>query len=229
MLSEMRSYHPRGHGSSSDCTNPTECSTVVTRGSFWSRWRPTAVGECGSTVSLTHFFFLLGGGLWQPEASSVAAMRRDIDRKPHKIKRVLTNSLLRKEFFAGIGNDEEAAVKAFASHNAESALKTKPKVSLCIRHRGDDSPRIVRCCVSSGCLTGRTPSGHARREEKRQKTLQSSIHHVRFKGQHYSRKNSRLGWKMKEAILKGLIWQVWDWESTKTCRVQQPRSGNNRS
>lgn len=35
---------------------------------------------------------------------------------------------MRREFFDGIPDDEDKAVKAFVSQNSESALKTKPKV-----------------------------------------------------------------------------------------------------
>lgn len=72
-----------------------------------------------------------GGGLWQPDAPSLALLRRDIDRKPHKIKRVLTDERLRKAFFGGIGNDEKKAIKAFTnqSENKSTALKKNPKVS----------------------------------------------------------------------------------------------------
>jgi hypothetical protein len=37
---------------------------------------------------------------------------------------------IRKEFFGGVTANEKSAVKAFISHNKESSLKTKPKVSL---------------------------------------------------------------------------------------------------
>ncbi|KAI9737924.1 MAG: hypothetical protein M1834_009294 [Cirrosporium novae-zelandiae] len=69
----------------------------------------------------------VGGGLWMPEAQSLDALRSDIDRKPHKIKRVLTDAGIRKEFFSDIPNDENKAVKAFISQNTENALKTKPR------------------------------------------------------------------------------------------------------
>lgn len=64
-----------------------------------------------------------------PESSALAALRRDIDRRPHRIKRVLTDAGLRKEFFGGIADDEKKAVRAFVSQSAENALKRKPKVS----------------------------------------------------------------------------------------------------
>lgn len=60
-----------------------------------------------------------------PAADSLQKLRQDIDRKPHKIKGVLTNARIRKEFFEGIPNDEKKAVRAFAKKNAESALKTR--------------------------------------------------------------------------------------------------------
>ncbi|KAL8745702.1 MAG: hypothetical protein Q9184_007840, partial [Pyrenodesmia sp. 2 TL-2023] len=69
----------------------------------------------------------LGGGLWCPEAAPLAAMRRDIDRKSHKLKSVLLEPAMRKEFLGGIPKDEKKAVKAFCQQNQENALKTKPK------------------------------------------------------------------------------------------------------
>jgi len=72
---------------------------------------------------------LEGGGLWHPEAPAVAALRRDIDRKPHRLKDVLMAHGTRREFLGGVPKSAEKAVKAFISSrtNAESALKTKPK------------------------------------------------------------------------------------------------------
>ena len=64
-----------------------------------------------------------------PEAPYLALLRRDVDRKSHKLKRVLMEPGLRKEFFGGIPKDEKKVVKAFANQNTENALKTKPKVS----------------------------------------------------------------------------------------------------
>lgn len=73
-----------------------------------------------------------------PAADSLQKLRRDIDRKPHKIKSVLTDARLRKEFFDGVPNDEKKAVEAFTKQNAESALKTR-SVSIPIPLR--DYPR----------------------------------------------------------------------------------------
>lgn len=70
----------------------------------------------------------VGGGLWMPEAAPLAKLRRDVDRKPHKIKQMLIDPGIRKEFLGGIGPDEKKAAKAFATQNADNALKTKPKV-----------------------------------------------------------------------------------------------------
>jgi len=72
-----------------------------------------------------------GGGLWQPEAAALAKLRRDIDRKPHKIKAVLTNDGIRKAFLRGVADNEKKAVQAFANlpTNKSSALKRHPKVS----------------------------------------------------------------------------------------------------
>ena len=71
---------------------------------------------------------LLGGGLWHPDALPLAALRRNIDQRPHKIKDVLTQPGLRKDFFGGVPDRQELAVKAFIDNNREGMLKTKPKV-----------------------------------------------------------------------------------------------------
>lgn len=70
---------------------------------------------------------MVGGGLWMPEAQALTRLRRDIDRTPQKIKHVLMNPDIRREFLAGAAKDERKAVKAFTKHNAETALKTKPR------------------------------------------------------------------------------------------------------
>lgn len=56
-------------------------------------------------------------------------MRREIDRRSSRIKAVLTEEGLRKEFLKNAPNNDAKAVKAFVASNAENALKTKPKVS----------------------------------------------------------------------------------------------------
>ena len=63
-----------------------------------------------------------------PEARALAALRRDIDRRPQNIKRVLIDRDTRKDFLGGVPDDIKKAVKAFAAQNASNALKTKPKV-----------------------------------------------------------------------------------------------------
>jgi hypothetical protein len=69
-----------------------------------------------------------GAGLWHPEANKLALVRQEIDSNSHRLKAVLNEEGLRREFFGGV-DDEEGAVKAFVSQNKESALKTKPMVS----------------------------------------------------------------------------------------------------
>lgn len=68
-----------------------------------------------------------------PEASALAKLRRDIDQQSHRLKDIIGDAGLRKEFFGGVGSNEKKVVGAFCSHNAESALKTKPKVSIPFR------------------------------------------------------------------------------------------------
>ncbi|RYO07388.1 hypothetical protein AA0119_g2334 [Alternaria tenuissima] len=73
----------------------------------------------------------VGGGFWQPDATTLAKLRRDIDRKPHKFKAVLTDAGIREAFLGGVKDDEKKAVKAFTSlsMNQSNALKRNPKAS----------------------------------------------------------------------------------------------------
>lgn len=73
-----------------------------------------------------------GGGLWQPEAQSLVALRRDIDQNPQHLKNVLMNDGIREEMLGGIARHPQQAVQAFVSSptNAETALKRQPKVSM---------------------------------------------------------------------------------------------------
>lgn len=64
-----------------------------------------------------------------PEASALAALRHAIDRHSNRLKTVLSEARLRKEFLKGVGTNEKKVVGAFCGHNSDSALKTKPKVS----------------------------------------------------------------------------------------------------
>lgn len=73
--------------------------------------------------------YCVAGGLWMPEANAVALLRRDIDRRPQRIKAVLKNAGIRKEFLEGVANDDAKVVKKFVAQSSQSALKTKPKVS----------------------------------------------------------------------------------------------------
>lgn len=72
-----------------------------------------------------------------PEASKLALLREDIDRNSQRLKAVLRDAGMRREFFNGIPDNEDKAVKAFVNQNKESALKTKPKVgfSFSFKHR----------------------------------------------------------------------------------------------
>ncbi|KAI6082932.1 hypothetical protein F4821DRAFT_245784 [Hypoxylon rubiginosum] len=71
---------------------------------------------------------MVGGGLWHPDAPSLAKLRASVDERPHRIRRVLTNPAFRKTFLPGAKTgSEKAVVTAFAAANKENALKTKPK------------------------------------------------------------------------------------------------------
>ena len=70
----------------------------------------------------------VGAGLWHPEAPPLALLRKDVDKKSHKLKEVLMGDRLRKEFMGGVSKDVGAVVKKFVAMNRENALKTKPRV-----------------------------------------------------------------------------------------------------
>jgi hypothetical protein len=101
-------------------------------------------------LSLITFAFP-GAGLWMPEAQPLASLRADIDRKPHRLKRVLMNPQLRKQILRGAPNDEKKVIKAFATQNSENALKTKPKVRL---HLPEHLPRVRRGACGMGGSMG---------------------------------------------------------------------------
>lgn len=71
----------------------------------------------------------LGGGLWCPEAQYLALLRKDVDRHSERVKAVLADTGIRKEFLGGANNDSKA-LKAFLGHNSDNALKRHPKVFL---------------------------------------------------------------------------------------------------
>lgn len=70
-----------------------------------------------------------GGGCWHPDAQPLVAMRRSIDRHPDRLRTVLMEPQMRKEFLANASKKDADVINAFISSrsNAESALKTKPK------------------------------------------------------------------------------------------------------
>lgn len=65
-----------------------------------------------------------------PEANAIALLRRDIDRRPQRIKAVLKNAGIRKEFLEAVPDNDAKVVKKFVAQSSQGALKTKPKVSL---------------------------------------------------------------------------------------------------
>ncbi|KAL9131142.1 MAG: hypothetical protein Q9217_000843 [Psora testacea] len=69
----------------------------------------------------------VGAGVWHPEAPPLALLRKDVDKNSHKLKEVLMEERLRKEFLGGVGRNEGAAVRKFVAMNGENALKTKPR------------------------------------------------------------------------------------------------------
>jgi hypothetical protein len=56
-------------------------------------------------------------------------MRHDIDRRPRRLKDVLSDESIRRDFLKGVPKNDAKVVKAFVAANASNALKTRPKVS----------------------------------------------------------------------------------------------------
>ena len=56
-------------------------------------------------------------------------MRRAIDTRPRKLKDVLSDESIRRDFLKGVPKNDAKVVKAFVAGNAGNALKTRPKVS----------------------------------------------------------------------------------------------------
>ncbi|KAF2454671.1 hypothetical protein BDY21DRAFT_352408 [Lineolata rhizophorae] len=107
-------------------TDPTPYKTCFS--AAWSRTGRKGPYAC-YYVHIEPQKSFVGGGLWMPDADRLAALRRDIDRKPRKIMRVLTADRMRRAYLDGVGPDEKDVVRAFVGKptNAETALKTKPK------------------------------------------------------------------------------------------------------
>lgn len=83
--------------------------------------------------------------MWHPEAAPIAAIRNDIDAHPQRIKNVLIEDALRKDFLGGAGT-ESKAIRAFISGNSENALKTKPKVRTYLWD-GESAMSILSCLM----------------------------------------------------------------------------------
>ncbi|KPI42535.1 uncharacterized protein AB675_9758 [Cyphellophora attinorum] len=93
----------------------------------WSRTGRKGPYACYYVQISPHGKSFVGAGLWMPEAAPLALLRRDIVRKPEKLRKVLTDPAMRKHILGGIANDPKKAVKAFANQNQDNALKTAPK------------------------------------------------------------------------------------------------------
>ncbi|KAI1208255.1 uncharacterized protein F4807DRAFT_432193 [Annulohypoxylon truncatum] len=70
---------------------------------------------------------MIGGGVWHPDAESLARLRASVDERPHRIRRVLMNPAFRKTFLPNAKANEKSVIAAFVAKNQEGALKTKPK------------------------------------------------------------------------------------------------------
>ena len=71
----------------------------------------------------------IGGGIWQPDADRLNLLRRAMDGRSHKLKKVLMYPGIRKVFLGNVQKDDKKAVKAFCTNNSENALKRCPKVN----------------------------------------------------------------------------------------------------
>lgn len=72
----------------------------------------------------------IGGGLWCPEKDSLARLRRSIDARPARWRRVLENPTFKDVFFPKVKTGkgkEDALVDAFFEKNKEYALKKRPQ------------------------------------------------------------------------------------------------------
>lgn len=79
----------------------------------------------------------MGGGLWLPDAQTVAKLRASIDERPARWRRVLVDDAFRRIFLpTAKSGDEESCLKAFCKSNEGNALKTKPKVCQAKNARG---------------------------------------------------------------------------------------------
>lgn len=98
-----------------------------------------------------------GGGMWMPEPEPLSRLRRDVDRRSYRLKEILMESRLRREYLDGAAKDEKKVVKAFVGQSQENALKTKPKVR--IASLGVSCPfrsSVPRCVISCRMLTRST-------------------------------------------------------------------------
>lgn len=85
----------------------------------------------------------VGAGLWLPEAGPLALLRQAIDAKSEKLKDVLLEPRIRKDFLKGVTNDATKAVKVFTSMNTENMLKTKPKVGFSLSSPSAPPPHLL--------------------------------------------------------------------------------------
>ena len=76
--------------------------------------------------------YLPGGGLYSPNKDQIAAMRRDIDRNPRRIRDVLSNKVVNKEFLQNVPRAGKDPISAFIQKNQRGALSTTPKVCSCL-------------------------------------------------------------------------------------------------
>ncbi|XEV04405.1 hypothetical protein FSHL1_009692 [Fusarium sambucinum] len=98
---------------------------------FSAAWSRT-----GRKGSYAHYYIhcepdasFIAGGIFAPNAEQLQRLRASIDERPMRWRRVLNDDNLKLVFLPQARNKatEEAALKAFAFENKETALKTRPK------------------------------------------------------------------------------------------------------
>ncbi|EWZ28386.1 uncharacterized protein FOBCDRAFT_203909 [Fusarium oxysporum Fo47] len=91
----------------------------------------------------------VAGGIFAPNAEQLRRLRASIDERPRRWRRVLNDDSLKLTFLpqARMEATEEAALKAFALENKETALKSRPK-GFIIDHRDIELLKLRKFTLS---------------------------------------------------------------------------------
>ncbi|KAG7404304.1 hypothetical protein Forpe1208_v015768 [Fusarium oxysporum f. sp. rapae] len=91
----------------------------------------------------------VAGGIFAPNAEQLRKLRASIDERPRRWRRVLNDDSLKLTFLPQARKEatEEAALKAFALENKETALKARPK-GFIIDHRDIELLKLRKFTLS---------------------------------------------------------------------------------